>query len=204
MPCVRTRHVHVHAWSMYMIPDISLRLAISFLTLCRYRQNTEIHRQTETQSQYSIGATRVIQGNIDLMSTVVTCKAHIIESCRARVAAFIAIGRQNDRAWQHAAATHGRQGQSRVYSSTLVLYQPSYKIDRNIVGIACGISDVWAGSMYWLSSKWSEQIRYELYNCFAVFEPRSHRLVFITHFFIMMLQQERRWCKYCFAHFSTK
>ena len=81
-------------------------------------------------------------------------------------------------------------------------------IDPNIVGIACGISDVWAGSMYWLSSKWSEQIRYELYNCFAVFEPRSPRLVFITHFLdllkIMMLQQERMWCKYCFDHFSTK
>ena len=52
----------------------------------------------------------------------------------------------------------------------------------NIVGIACGIRDVWAGSMYWLSSKWSEQIWYELCSCFAVFEPRSPRLVFITHF----------------------
>ena len=31
------------------------------------------------------------------------------------------------------------------------------------IEIACGISDVWAGSMYWLSSKWSEQIWYELY-----------------------------------------
>ena len=41
------------------------------------------------------------------------------------------------------------------------------------IEIACGMSDVWAGSMYWLSSKWSEQIWYELYNCFAVFEPRS-------------------------------
>ena len=29
----------------------------------------------------------------------------------------------------------------------LLLSQPSYKIDRNIVVIACGISDVWAGSM---------------------------------------------------------
>ena len=46
------------------------------------------------------------------------------------------------------------------------------------IEIACGISDVWAGSMYWLSSKWSEQ----LYNCFAVFEPISHGLVFMTHF----------------------
>ena len=50
------------------------------------------------------------------------------------------------------------------------------------IKIACGISDVWAGSMYWLSSKWSEQIWYELYNCFAVFEPRSHGLVCMTHF----------------------
>ena len=49
------------------------------------------------------------------------------------------------------------------------------------IEIACGISDVWAGSMYWLSSKWSEQIWYELYNCFAVFEPRSPDLVFMTH-----------------------
>ena len=50
------------------------------------------------------------------------------------------------------------------------------------IEIACGISDVWAGSMYWLSSKWSEQIWYELYNCFAVFEPRSPGLVCMTHF----------------------
>ena len=50
------------------------------------------------------------------------------------------------------------------------------------IEIACGISDVWAGSMYWLSSNWSEQIWYELYNCFAVFEPRSHGLVCMTHF----------------------
>ena len=50
------------------------------------------------------------------------------------------------------------------------------------IEIACGISDVWAVSMYWLSSKWSEQIWYELYNCFAVFEPRSPGLVCMTHF----------------------
>ena len=50
------------------------------------------------------------------------------------------------------------------------------------IEIACGISDVWDGSMYWLSSKWSEQIWYELYNCFAVFEPRSPGLVCMTHF----------------------
>ena len=57
-----------------------------------------------------------------------------------------------------------------------------FGIEWNIVGIACGISDLWAGSMYWLSSKWSEQTVYELYSCFAVFAPRSPRLVFITHF----------------------
>ena len=53
------------------------------------------------------------------------------------------------------------------------------------IEIACGISDVWAGSMYWLSSIWSEQI-YELYNCFAVSEPRSPGLVFETHFFDLL------------------
>ena len=55
----------------YPEPDVSLRLALSILTSCHYRQNTETHRQTETQRQWSIGATRVIQGNIDLMYTVV-------------------------------------------------------------------------------------------------------------------------------------
>ena len=50
------------------------------------------------------------------------------------------------------------------------------------IEIACGISDVWAVSMYWLSSNWSEQIWYELYNCFAVFEPRSPGLVCMTPF----------------------
>ena len=59
------------------------------------------------------------------------CKAHTIDSRRARVAAFI--GRRKERAQQHAAATHGRQGQSRVYSSTILLSQPSYRIDRNCV-----------------------------------------------------------------------
>ena len=33
------------------------------------------------------------------------------------------------------------------------------------IEIACGISDVWAGSMYWLSSKWSEQIWYDCTLC---------------------------------------
>ena len=36
-------------------------------------------------------------------------------------------------------------------------------LHKKSIEIACGISDVWAGSMYWLSSKWSEQIKYELY-----------------------------------------
>ena len=66
------------------------------------------------------------------------------------------------------------------------------------IEIACGISDVWAGSMYWLSSKWSEQIWYELYNCFAVFELRSPGLVCMTHFLDLL----RCWLKNCFAHFS--
>ena len=56
------------------------------------------------------------------------------------------------------------------------------KIKSIYLSIYLSISDVWAGSMYWLSSKWSEQIWYELYNCFAVFEPRSPGLVFMTHF----------------------
>ncbi len=54
----------------------------------------------------------MIHGNRDLMSTVVYS--------RGRVAAFI--GRQKERARQHAAATHGRQGQSPVYSSTFLFY----------------------------------------------------------------------------------
>ena len=35
---------------MYL-PDVPLSLALSIWTLCHYRQNTETHRQTETQSQ---------------------------------------------------------------------------------------------------------------------------------------------------------
>ncbi len=62
---------------------------------------------------------------------VYSCKTHILDSRRARVAAFI--GRQKERAGQHATSTHGRQGQSRVCSSTILLSQPSYKIDRNCV-----------------------------------------------------------------------
>ena len=65
------------------------------------------------------------------------------------------------------------------------------------IEIACGISDVWAGSMYWLSSKWSEQIWYELYNCFrakitwpSVYDP------------FLGPVKGRCWSKNCFAHFS--
>ena len=68
----------------------------------------------------------------------------------------------------------------KVWSIPVQFYCRSLHIKS--IEIACGISDVWAGSMYWVSSKWSEQIWYELYNCFAVFEPRSPGLVFMTHF----------------------
>ena len=68
------------------------------------------------------------------------------------------------------------------------------------IEIACGISDVWAGSMYWLSSKWSEQIWHELYNCFEVFEPRSPGLVCMTHLLDLLRGGAGR--KNCFAHFS--
>ncbi len=51
----------------------------------------------------------VIYFNTDLMSTVVTCKAHVIDNRRVR--------HQKESARRHAAATHDRQGQSRVYSS---------------------------------------------------------------------------------------
>ena len=64
----------------------------------------------------------------------------MVDSRRARVAAFI--GRQKERARQHAAATHVRQGQSRVYSSTILLSQPSYKIDRHCVWHQCGMGRV--------------------------------------------------------------
>ena len=48
------------------------------------------------------------------------------------------------------------------------------------IEIACGISDVWAGSMYWLSSKWSADLVRVVR--FAVSEPRSPGLVCMTHF----------------------
>ena len=146
------------------------------------------HRNTQTDRDTKPIIHRSYQGDID--------------SRRARVAAFI--GRQKERARQHAASTHGRQRQSRVYSRTILLPQPSYKIYRNCVWHQRRVGRV----NDWLSSKWSERILYELYNCFAVFEPRSPGLVFMTHFLDLLkhnvLQQERRWCKYCFDNFSTK
>ena len=69
---------------------------------------------------------------------------------------------------------------SKVGSSPVQFYCLSLHIKS--IEIVCGISDVWAGSMYWLSSKWSEHVRVVAYNCFAVFEPRSPGLVFMTHF----------------------
>ena len=50
------------------------------------------------------------------------------------------------------------------------------------IEIVCGISDVWAGSMYCTGCPQNGQSTYELYNCFAVFKPRSPGLVFMTHF----------------------
>ena len=46
-----------------------------------------------------------------------SCKAHVIGSRRARVAALI--GRQEERARRHAADTHGRQGKSRYHANEL-------------------------------------------------------------------------------------
>ena len=96
------------------------------MSLSPEHRNTQADRDTEPIILRSYqGDTRQYRFN------VYSCKAHIIDSRRARVAVFI--GRQKERARQHAAATHGRQGQSRVYSSTILLSQPSYKIDRNCV-----------------------------------------------------------------------
>ena len=93
------------------------------MSLSPEHRNTQIDRDTKQIIHRSYqGDTRQKRFN------VYSCKAHIIDSRRARAAAFI--GRQKERARQHAASTHGRQGQSWVYSSTIVLSQPSYKIDR--------------------------------------------------------------------------
>ena len=104
-----------------------------------------------------------------------SCKAHIIDSRRARVAAFIGRQKERDNMLLPHMVVKGKVGSIPVQIYCLSLHIKS-------IEIACGISDVWAGSMYWLSSKWSEQIWYELYNCFAVFEPRSPGLVCMTHF----------------------
>ena len=44
------------------------------------------------------------------------------------------------------------------------------------IEIACGISDIWAGSMYWLSSKWSEQMWYLFctYSGVTLFVTKPH------------------------------
>ena len=66
------------------------------------------------------------------------------------------------------------------------------------IEIACGISDVWAGSMYWLSSKLSEQIWYELYalpfscqdNCFAFTRTMANMQLLLStalHFMLILL-----------------
>ena len=70
------------------------------------------------------------------------------------------------------------------------------------IEIACGISDVWAGSMYWLSSKWSEQIWYELYNCFAVKSFRAKITWPSVYDPFLGPVKGRCWSKNCFAHFS--
>ena len=69
------------------------------------------------------------------------------------------------------------------------------------IEIACGISDVWAGSMYWLSSKWSEQndlVRVVQLRCSfrakitwpSVYDP------------FLGPVKGRCWSKNCFANFS--
>ena len=116
-------------FTFLQIPDVSLRLALSMelVSLSPEHRNTQRDRDTKQIHHRSYqGDTRQYRFN------VYSCKAHIIiDSRRACVAAFI--GRQKERARQHAASKHGRQGQSRVYSSTILLSQPSYKIDRNCV-----------------------------------------------------------------------
>ena len=90
------------------------------------------HRNTQTDRDTKPIIHRSYQGDtMQYRCNVYSCKAHIIDSRRARVAAFI--GRQKERARQHAASTHDLQGQSRVYCSAILLSQPSYKIDRNCV-----------------------------------------------------------------------
>ena len=67
------------------------------------------------------------------------------------------------------------------------------------IEIACGISDVWVGSMYWLSSKWSaDLVRVLQLLCSfranitwpSVYDP------------FLGPVKGRCWSKNCFAHFS--
>ena len=58
---------------------------------------------------------RLLAQPFHFLCNVYSCKVHVIDSRRTRVAAFI--GRQKERARRHAADTYGRQGQNRVYSS---------------------------------------------------------------------------------------
>ena len=135
------------------------------------------HRNTQRDRDTKQIIHRSYQGDTrQWRFTVYSCKAHTIDSRRARVAAFI--GRQkreHDNMLLPHMVVKGKVGSIPVQFYCLSLHIKSIEIAR-------GISDVWAGSMYWLSSKWSEQIWYELYNCFAVFEPISPGLVFMTHF----------------------
>ena len=70
-----------------------------------------------------------------------------------------------------------RQGQSRVYSSTILLSQPSYKIDRNCVWRQCCVGRVHVLAVL-------KMVRADLVRVvrFAIFEPRSPGLVCMTHF----------------------
>ena len=110
----------------------------------------------------------MIQGNIDLMSTVVRLTS---QTAAALVLphSLAARRREHDNMLLPHMVVKGKVGSIPVQFYCLSLHIKS-------IEIACGISDVWAGSMYW-----SEQIWYELYNCFAVFEPRSPGLVCMTH-----------------------
>ena len=91
----------------------SLRLALSIWT-CVVTARTQKHTERQRHKANSIGATRVIQGNLDSRRAI----------------------HQKERARQH--ARHGHQEQSRVYSSTILLSQPSYKIDLCVASVTCG------------------------------------------------------------------
>ena len=119
----------------------------------------------------------MIQGNIDLMSTVVRLTS---QTAAALVLphSLAARRREHDNMLLPHMVVKGKVG-----SIPVQFYCLSHHIKS--IEIACGISDVWAGSMYWSEQIWyelSEQIWYELYNCFAVFKPISPGLVCMTHF----------------------